>query len=171
MKEIKLYGFTKVTCYGKDEYDYDDMFGKSADHFNTIRMAVESDEYATRLKEYIYDDDLEEKVDSIKIAVILKNNKIYSEATVTVTDDFDEDGKDMTNLKNYIEGQYSDGWGEGFEQHEFDDFWEEEETEYWDDEEEEYVQDYEDVHYSMYFHFYVSGKSDLMTEEEFNGMF
>ena len=171
MKEIKLYGFTKITCYGNEEYDYEAWFGNSVDHFNTIRDMVENDEYSTGLEEYIYDEDLKEKVKSIKITVILKNGKIYSEATIAVTDDFNEDGKDMENLKWYIEGQYSDGWGEGFEQHEFDDFWEEEETEYWDDEEEEYVQDYEDVHYFLYFHFYVSDKSDLMTEEEFNKMF
>ena len=44
------------------------------------------------------------------------NGKLYGLATCTVSDDWND--TDTEQLKEYLTGQYSDGWGEGFEQRE-----------------------------------------------------
>lgn len=68
------------------------------------------------------------------IIVGVKNNQ----ALTTVKTIRELTSEEMELLKDYIEGQFSDGWGEGFEQHPFTEWEEYYEEEEYDEEEDEY---------------------------------
>lgn len=73
------------------------------------------DSYAEDLAEYmdIYTS-YAEKVNSIMPSIEEKNGTLYGVATIEINEDLTP--KELKRLIKYIEGQYSDGWGEGFEQ-------------------------------------------------------
>lgn len=62
--------------------------------------------------------DVQSKLKSIVWNFEKFDNKLYGVTTVELTDAIDEKG--MTDLKDWISGQNSDGLGEGFEQQDFD---------------------------------------------------
>lgn len=87
-----------------------------------------------------------------EIWVGVKNIKgtLYSWTEVTANRELNEIEKDA--LLDYLTGQFSDGYGEGLEQHEFNSYTETEESEEWDEEEQEtYMSEY-DVQVDMYLH-------------------
>lgn len=87
-----------------------------------------------------------------EIWVGVKNIKgtLYSWTEVTANRELTEIEKDA--LLDYLSGQFSDGYGEGLEQHEFNSYTETEESEEWDEEEQEtYMSEY-DVRVDMYLH-------------------
>ena len=87
-----------------------------------------------------------------EIWVGVKNIKgtLYSWTEVTANRELTEIEKDA--LLDYLTGQFSDGYGEGLEQHEFNSYTETEESEEWDEEEQEtYMSEY-DVRVDMYLH-------------------
>ena len=87
-----------------------------------------------------------------EIWVGVKNIKgtLYSWTEVTANRELTEIEKDA--LLDYLTGQFSDGYGEGLEQHEFNSYTETEEGEEWDEEEQEtYMSEY-DVRVDMYLH-------------------
>ena len=87
-----------------------------------------------------------------EIWVNVKNIKgtLYSWTEVTANRELNEIEKDA--LLAYLTGQFSDGYGEGLEQHEFNSYTETEESEEWDEEEQEtYMSEY-DVRVDMYLH-------------------
>ena len=101
-----------------------------------------------------------EKLISTKIICEKINNTIFGAAECEVSDDWTDD--DTAQLKEYLSGQYSDGWGEGFEQHEIASY--EEDDEFWDDEDEEYY--YDTTTYYVYVSFWQYNGFRIMTEDE-----
>ena len=67
------------------------------------------------LMEY-YDekDSVKEKVTNLELSVVLKAGELMGCAEVTIQAPLDR--WEMNRLETYLTGQYSDGWGEGFEQ-------------------------------------------------------
>jgi len=63
------------------------------------------------------------KLRSCKIQTEEIDGVLYGVAVCEVYDDWND--TDTAQMKEYLEGQYADGWGEGFEQHEIDEYEEE----------------------------------------------
>ena len=75
---------------------------------------------------------------------------LYSWTEVTANRELTEIEKEK--LLDYLTGQFSDGYGEGLEQHEFNSYTETAESEEWDEEEQEtYMSEY-DFQVDMYLH-------------------
>ena len=147
---IKLYNTIKITAINWDGYETEPDFNVS-----DLINALEADE--TNLAPYT--DDIEKLIET-KIGVEIIDGNLFGVAYCTVEDDWtDEDTK---QLKDYLSGQYSDGWGEGFEQREFAEF--DELEEYYDDENEEYCEEY--VNYYVYASFWQRNGFRIMTEDE-----
>lgn len=97
-KVIKLYNTIKITAINWDGYETEPNFNDS-----DLINAVEADE--TNLAPYT--DDIEKLVET-KIGVERIDGNLFGVAYCTVEDDWtDEDTK---QLKDYLSGQYSDGW-------------------------------------------------------------
>lgn len=97
-----------------EELDPKDVLDYAHDIENAIANSVgELDEHRG-LAEYIDDEDLEKKVYSIFPSVEVQGNKLVGiitcELKACLTD------KEEALLRDEIEGQLSDGWGEGFSQ-------------------------------------------------------
>ena len=160
MKTIKIYNTLEVTIQTDDDYwteaaeDYSNEIFEAVEKEN-INLAEYADEYhgATYYK----------KLESIKMSVEFYGDKLYGVATCDVTDDWNDE--DTAQLKKYLTGQYSDGWGEGFEQREISEWIGEEESEEYD-EDEGYYTDYYDVRYSAYVNFWQYRNFRIMTEDE-----
>lgn len=81
----------------------------------SIKASISYEEEAERgLVVYIKDKQLNTNVASIIPSVEEYNGKLYGVANVKLNNQLTH--KEMDDLKDYILGQYSDGWGEGFEQ-------------------------------------------------------
>ena len=84
-----------------------------------IRDAVENDtrDFGGDLMQYYHEDDsVRNKIVTAVPSVEVHGNKLCGCLTVELKEPLLND--EQTILCNYITGQYSDGWGEGFEQHE-----------------------------------------------------
>ena len=82
-----------------------------------IRDAVENDtrDFGCDLMQYYHEDDsVRNKVVTAVPSVEVHGNKLCGCLTVELKEPLLDD--EQTVLCNYISGQYSDGWGEGFEQ-------------------------------------------------------
>ena len=90
--------------------------------------------------------------------------RLYGLATCEVDDDWTDE--DTAQLKEYLSGQYSDGWGEGFEQREVYSYTETETSEEYDEEADEYYESEWDVRYDVYISFWQDKNFRLMTESE-----
>ena len=93
--------------------------------------------------------------------------KLYGVAICEVDDDWTDD--DTAQLKEYLSGQYSDGWGEGFELREIDSFTETETCEEYDEEADEYYESEWEVRYDVYISFWQGDNYRIMTEAELKG--
>lgn len=124
--------------------------------YNPLSMSNECDaiEYESEINEVLKkeDDDLAEYADdyhgdsyykklrSCKIQTEAIDGVLYGVAICEVDDDWND--TDTEQMKQYLSGQYSDGWGECFEQKEILEY-EEEYTETCEDEDgEEYEETY-----------------------------
>lgn len=92
------------------------------------------------------------------------NNELYGVAICNVDDDWNDE--DTEQLKEYLTGQYSDGWGEGLEQREIATWKDEEQQEEYDEEEDEYYTDFYEINVYAYVHFWQSKNFRIMTESE-----
>jgi len=61
-------------------------------------------------------DSVNEKVRSLSLDVEIHGDKLWAVATLDLTEPLTPE--ELETLRDYITGQYSDGWGEGFEQQE-----------------------------------------------------
>lgn len=103
-----------------DEYEGYPQDGHELLEYETaIRDAVETDirDFGGDLMQYYHDEDsVRSKVVTAIPSVEVHGNKLCGCLTVELKEPLLDD--EQTVLCNYITGQYSDGWGEGFEQHE-----------------------------------------------------
>lgn len=158
-KIIKLYNTLHWSAWGGDnEVNLD---SRQFEFYGDLYDALEADD--TDLAPYAdsyHGDTYYEKLISTKISCEKINNTIFGVAECEVPDDWTDD--DTEQLKEYLSGQYSDGWGEGFEQHEIASY--EEEDEFWDEEDEEYY--YDTTTYCVYVSFWQYNDYRIMTEDE-----
>ena len=103
-----------------DEYEGYPQDGHELLEYETaIRDAVENDtrDFGGDLMQYYHEDDsVRNKVVTAVPSVEVHGNKLCGCLTVELKETLLDD--EQTVLCNYITGQYSDGWGEGFEQRE-----------------------------------------------------
>lgn len=101
-----------------DEYEgYPQDGHELLEYETTIRDAVENDtrDFGGDLMQYYHEDDsVRNKVVTAIPSVEVHGNKLCGCLTVELKEPLLDD--EQTVLCNYISGQYSDGWGEGFEQ-------------------------------------------------------
>ena len=101
-----------------DEYEGYPQDGHELLEYETaIRDAVENDtrDFGGDLMQYYHEDDsVRGKVVTAVPSVEVHGNKLCGCLTVELKEPLLDD--EQTVLCNYISGQYSDGWGEGFEQ-------------------------------------------------------
>ena len=101
-----------------DEYEGYPQDGHELLEYETaIRDAVENDtrDFGGDLMQYYHEDDsVRNKVVTAVPSVEMHGNKLCGCLTVELKETLLDD--EQTVLCNYISGQYSDGWGEGFEQ-------------------------------------------------------
>ena len=101
-----------------DEYEGCPQDGHELLEYETaIRDAVENDtrDFGGDLMQYYHEDDsVRGKVVTAIPSVEVHGNKLCGCLTVELKETLLDD--EQTVLCNYISGQYSDGWGEGFEQ-------------------------------------------------------
>lgn len=101
-----------------DEYEGYPQDGHELLEYETaIRDAVENDtrDFGSDLMQYYHEDDsVRGKVVTAIPSVEVHGNKLCGCLTVELKEPLLDD--EQTVLCNYISGQYSDGWGEGFEQ-------------------------------------------------------
>ena len=160
MKTLKIYNTLIATIAG----DTNEYHAPADDYANELFEALKKD--GTDLAEYIYEDDgsIYGKVHKITMSADWVKGKLYGLATCEVDDDWTDADTDL--LKAYLESQYADGFGEGFEQREVYSFTEIETCEEYDAEEDEYYESEWDVRYDVYISFWQDKNFRLMTEAE-----
>ena len=161
MRTLKLYN-TLTAFVASEDNSYTTCAEEYADE---LYEALKNDD--TDLAEYA--DDYHgatyyKKLHKITMSVDWVGRKLYGLATCEVDDDWTDD--DTAQLKEYLSGQYSDGWGEGFEQREIYSFKETETSEEYDEEADEYYESEWDVRYDVYISFWQFDNFRIMTEDE-----
>ena len=88
------------------------------DHIRSALVKYRMPEETTRGIMHWYDaaDSVNDKVRSVTFDVERRDGKLWGIAECQISGELS--AAELTTLKEYIEGQASDGWGEGFEQHE-----------------------------------------------------
>lgn len=125
--QMKFYSPLTADFFPNDTEDLDDDYseyegipytGKELTGYrDVIRDAIYEDVkdfYGDLMRYYREDDSVRRKVVSAVPSVEICGNKLCGCLTVELKETLLDD--EQTVLCNYISGQYSDGWGEGFEQ-------------------------------------------------------
>ena len=125
--QMKFYSPLTADFFPNDTEDLDDDYseyegipytGKELTGYrDVIRDAIYEDVkdfYGDLMRYYREDDSVRSKVVSAVPSVEICGNKLCGCLTVELKEPLLDD--EQTVLCNYISGQYSDGWGEGFEQ-------------------------------------------------------
>lgn len=82
-----------------------------------IREETSEDKGTLNLMDYFYgSDSIKQKIESIEISVKQVDHKLYGCATLKLQDSLNP--AELKEAEDYLLGQYSDGWREGFEQRE-----------------------------------------------------
>ena len=104
MKTLKIYN-TLIAVIAGDNNEHNEPASHYADE---LFEALKKDD--TELAEYIYEDDgsIYGKVHKITMSCEWYNGKLYGLATCEVSDDWTD--ADTALLKDYLEGQYADGY-------------------------------------------------------------
>ena len=123
-------------AYGQYDWDHDhdddsalpheEATEYAADHVETFRKALEEEkrhiDKDRGLMEYYHSENtavseaVDTKVHSLFVDVEVHDGKLWGVATLKLTEPLTKD--ELVDLKDYLTGQYSDGFGEGFEQRE-----------------------------------------------------
>lgn len=123
---FKMYSPLTGELYQAGEYEYED----SVDEYNGAELLLYAEEIEKAVKAYTdngtenlmkYFDEsdyVKQHVRSLVPSVEVWNGRLYGCTTVRADQDLSEPGWDK--LMNYLTGQYSDGWGEDFEQREIE---------------------------------------------------
>lgn len=164
MKTLKIYN-TLIAQIASESNEYTESAESYAEE---LAAALQNDD--TDLAEYA--DDYHgatyyKKLHKVTMGIEWIGSKLYGLATCEVDDDWTDD--DTAQLKAYLSGQYSDGWGEGFEQREVYSFTETETSEEYDEEAEEYYESGWEVRYDVYISFWQDKNFKIMTEAELKG--
>ncbi len=110
MKGLKFY--SPLRLFGDDDYGIDPL-----EFQQDIETALEKDDIdLARYADDYHGDSYYKKLHSCKLETDVVNGRLYGVAVCEVEDDWND--TDTAQMKEYLEGQYSDGYGEGFEQHE-----------------------------------------------------
>lgn len=140
MKNLRLYSPTRVTTflYDEDEMYYSDETVEvynDVEYYEEIKEQVkiyaldEDDTFNKKgLMEYFYDDEKEiyknisEKVESAIVGVTVLSidgkEKLFGVCDLRLKEDLTAEEQKV--IYEYLEGQYADGFGEGFEQQDID---------------------------------------------------
>lgn len=162
MKEIKIYN-TLQCLVSSDTVAYNEAPESYADELAEALEKEDTDlaPYAdSRKGETFY-----KKLHRTKITTAWIGGKLYGLCTCEVDDDWTD--SDTEQMKSYLEGQYSDGWGEGFEQREICSYVDTDPDLIYDEESDEYYESEYDVRYDVCISFWQSNDNfKLMTESE-----
>lgn len=111
--EIDEYGWNNGISDYPTLFDGTDMVC----YEESIRSAVE--QYTGNLMSYFYkqrNPGIKEKVISAIPSIEIRNGELMGCTTVVLKEPLADE--EMEDLQDYLHGQFSDGWGEGFEQQE-----------------------------------------------------
>ena len=111
--EIDEYGWNNGVSDYPTLFDGTDMVC----YEESIRPAVE--QYTGNLMSYFYkqrNPGIKEKVISAIPSIEIRNGELMGCTTVVLKEPLADE--EMEDLQDYLHGQFSDGWGEGFEQQE-----------------------------------------------------
>lgn len=137
------------------------------DFFSDLKSIVKSEMSeigADGLAEYLdLRSGLYDIIESIIVDVEKQGNNIISKTIIKAKEELLDE--DIEELKEYIIGQFSDGWGEGFEQRPIGEWDEEEQTEEWDDEAGENIIETYDETYEVLAHFYNNKNFNLSIQK------
>lgn len=92
---------------GQDLLEYQEEIRKAIDERNQWTGA-------NLMKYYDKGDSVKEKVKSLELTVMEHSGELKGCAVATVS--LGLDSRELEQMKEYLIGQYADGWGEGFEQ-------------------------------------------------------
>lgn len=160
MSECKYY--IKGTLKGSRSYE---SYTEDVESYELLEYLEEIQKLFTRepedeLAQYIWEDGERDRlihgiVTEIWVGVKVIEKDLYSWTEVTAKRELTE--TEMEALLDYLTGQFSDGYGEGLEQHSFNSYTDTETSEEWDEEEQEYYENEYDVQVEMYLHLWHHG--------------
>lgn len=114
MKEINFYFPLSIVFDG--DYDYN-MF--AAKHYQEeILKAFDKFYCYEDMTEYFDDGELKEKIHGIFWNIVVIKEELVGKVVVLIDDNQNLSKDEIEEIKDFIEGQNSDGLGEGFEQRE-----------------------------------------------------
>lgn len=122
LSETRLYCPLKIIadCHGSSDDMYETPSScckKYMDNINKkIQQSFDYDEQERGLVTWCDDNDITQKVFSAKPFVEVRDGDLYGCVLLKHFGDLDK--ADLVSVSDYISGQLSDAWGEGFEQHE-----------------------------------------------------
>ena len=169
---MKQYKYTvKGTLLGSRCYeDYtEDMTPEELveymEEISSLFLGSDDDELA----QYIHEDGERDSqiygvVTDIRVNVKNIKGTLYSWTEVTANRELTEIEKEA--LLDYLTGQFSDGYGEGLEQREFNSYTETDVVEEWDEEEQETYMEEVETRVDMYLHLWNSKNFNLAFEVE-----
>lgn len=105
-----------IELYGEDLVQYEDAIQEKVNEENQRGNA---DGSVCNLMDYFHGrESIKEKVESAIVSVKNVDGTLYGCTTLALKEFLDTE--ELSELCEYITGQYSDGWGEGFEQREIE---------------------------------------------------
>ena len=118
---FKLYSplTAELVCHDPEDWCSDEVLALDGRAIveNEAEILAQIEQEGNHLEQYLdteSDSYLAAHVKSIVVSVEKRNGSLCGCATVVVDEDLTKRG--WKELKDYLSGQYSDGWGEGFEQ-------------------------------------------------------
>ena len=162
MKEFRIYNTLKA-----ERFCDSGVWSESPEDFeDELNEALKRDD--TDLADYADETIFAEKIKSIRIETEKFRGRLYGAAVCKAADDWNE--ADTEALKKYLSGQYSDGWGEGFEQRPIIEFKDTEEMEFFDEDDEDGYYEEVEVDVEICVSFWQGNDGyRIMTEEELKG--